>query len=286
MARGVYMSAESWAALDPDARYAARVRAIALTRRYRPVLSHWSAAVLHGLPVVGPWPDAVHVTRSGTTARFRTHIAQRNRDLDADDITEIDGMLVTSVVRTVLDMATVASRFTAVAMADRALLVDRFQRREPLATRDELLACWERMLPFRGHIRSRDVIEFADTRAESPLESVSRVTMQQIGCPPPELQVAHYDAAGFIGETDFAWPEFGVVGEADGEGKYLDPDLRGGRSADEVVREEKIREDRLRALDLKVRRWGWDVARDPAQLRARLSSAGLPTGIRRKSGTV
>src|SRR5690606_23830406 len=105
-------------------------------------------------------------------------IAQHNRFLEDDEVVEIDGMLATSVARTVLDIATVASRFTAVAMADRALYVDRFRRDEPLTTKDELCALWEGSLPFRGHVRSRDVIEFAETLAESPLESVSRVTMR------------------------------------------------------------------------------------------------------------
>lgn len=285
IARGVYLDAATWHALSDDAKYAARVKGIVLTRRFRAVASHWSAAVLHGLPIVGRWPEEVHLTVPGTGGSVRAGVVRHVRRLDDDDVVEVDGMLVTSVARTVLDTAAVASRFTAVAMADRALLVDRFRRREPLTTKDDLLAHWERMLPFRGHVRSRDVIEFAATRAESPLESVSRVTMRQIGCPQPELQVSHYDDAGFIGDTDFAWPEFGVVGEADGEGKYRDPILRGGRSTEQVVLEEKGREDRLRGLDLKVRRWGWEVACDPARLRNRLASAGLPTGIRRRSNS-
>lgn len=283
IARGVYLDAAAWHALSDDAKYAARVKGILLTRRFRAVASHWSAAVLHGLPIVGRWPEDVHITIPGPGGGVRVGIVRHTCRLDDSDIVEVDGMFATSVARTVLDIATVASRFTAVAMADRALHIDRFGRRQPLATKDELFALWERMLPFRGHVRSRDVIEFAETRAESPLESVSRVTMREIGCPPPELQVSHHDEAGFIGDTDFAWPGFGVVGEADGARKYLDPDILRGRSPGQAVLDEKDREDRLRALDLTVRRWGWDVACDPGRLRERLASAGLPTGIRKPS---
>lgn len=285
IARGVYLDGPTWHALSDDAKYAARVKAVVLTRRFRAVASHWSAAVLHGLPVVGRWPEEVHLTVPGTGGGVRAGVVGHVRRLDDDDVVEVDGMLVTSIARTVLDTATVASRFTAVAMADRALLVDRFRRREPLTTRDALTAQWERMLPFRGHVRSRDVIDFAATRAESPLESVSRVTMHQIGCPQPKLQVSHYDAAGLIGDTDFTWPEFGIVGEADGERKYVDPTLRGGRTTEQMVLDEKVREDRLRGIDLTVRRWDWEVACDPARLRNRLASAGLPTGIRRRSNS-
>ena len=274
------MDAALWAQLDIDAKYAARVCAVALTRRSKPVLSHWSAAVLHGLPVLDSWPNAVHTTQSGDVSRYSSQFVRHNRTLDPAEIVEVDGMLVTSVARTVLDIATVASRATAVAMADRAILVDRFGKRQPLTTKKELREVWEHGLPFRGHVRSLDVIEFAETRAESPLESLSRVTMRELGFPTPELQVDHYDDDGFIGATDFTWPEFGIVGESDGLGKYLKPELRGQRSAGQVVVEEKLREDRLRAKHLAFRRWGWSVAQEPARLRAVLVSVGLPTGIR------
>ena len=279
VARGVYMDATDWAALDDDEKYAARVRAIALTRTHRPVLSHWSAAVIHGLPVVGNWPTDVHSTAPMAGGRSRAGVVRHAKRLDEADVVEVDGLQLTSVARTVIDMATIASRGCAIAMADRALLVDRFSRRDPLTTRDELLATWNRMLPFRGHMRALEVIEFAEDRSESVLESVSRVTMRVIGCPPPRLQIPFYDSDGFIAEPDFSWEKFGIVGEADGEAKYRDARLRGGRSAEQVVIDEKNREDRLRARGFTVCRWGWKVATDPELLRARLSTAGLPVGI-------
>jgi hypothetical protein len=59
------------------------------------------------------------------------------------------------------------------------------------------------------------------------------------GAPQPALQVPYSDGAGLIGRVDFAWPAFRVVGEADGDAKYLDANLRGGRSAERVVLDEK-----------------------------------------------
>lgn len=58
--------------------------------------------------------------------------------------------------------------------------------------------------------------------------------------------------------------------------KYLDPQNRSGRSSDQVVSDEKIREDRLRASGLRVVRWRWETAGDPRALGSRLASAGLP----------
>ena len=94
--------------------------------------------------------------------------------------------------------------------------------------------------------------------------------------PQPELQRSFADPRGRIGYCDFAWPEFRIIGEADGDAKYLDPALRGGRSAERVVLDEKIREDRLRALGWTVVRWRWPDARDGRRLVAALSAAGLP----------
>ncbi|WP_374009683.1 hypothetical protein [Leifsonia sp. LS-T14] len=144
------------------------------------------------------------------------------------------------------------------------------------AGREELHAAWRRAQPMRGHRRALDVIDLADERSGSPLESVSRLAMHTAGVPQPELQTPFRDAAGLIGYVDFYWSDFGVVGEADGDLKYLDPALRGGRTADRVVLDEKIREDRLRALGLRVVRWRWATARDPRSLAALLSSAGVP----------
>ena len=82
-----------------------------------------------------------------------------------------------------------------------------------------------------------------------------------------------------IGETDFAWPEFGAVGEADGDQKYLDAEFRGGDTAEQVFLDEKHREDRLRALPRTVRAGrGKPRCLGPASL-GKTASLGLPVGV-------
>ncbi|WP_142206750.1 hypothetical protein [Subtercola boreus] len=44
----------------------------------------------------------------------------------------------------------------------------------------------------------------------------------------------------------------------------------------EVVYQEKVREDRLRALPMSVRRWDWQRANSPSRLAALLRPAGVP----------
>jgi hypothetical protein len=277
--RGAYVSTEEWTALNRRNQYLLRIMAVARTRRSRPVISHHSAAAIWGLPILGDWPTAVHVTVPPTVGRHsRPGLAKHSARLTDEDVVQVDGVMVTSIARTVLDMAAIAPFMTAVVMADRALLVDRFGKRPPLATFDQLERAWIRAQPIRSHQRTCAVLSFAETRSETPIESVSRVNMRVVGVPKPRLQVAHYDAVGFIGEPDFTWEEYTAVGEADGDQKYLEPEFRGGRTPERVFLDEKHREDRLRALPRSVARWPWKVALSPTLLAAKLTAIGLPTG--------
>jgi hypothetical protein len=123
--------------------------------------------------------------------------------------------------------------------------------------------------------RVQELLAFADEAAESPGESRSRALIHVLGFPAPVLQHAFYDSEGFIGRTDFFWPEFGVIGEFDGDAKYLDDDLLGDRTARETVLAEKKREDRLRALGYTVVRWDWKSVTKPEILGLKLTAAGL-----------
>ena len=277
IARGAYVDEPHWAGLAAREKYLLTIRAMAETRGYRPVISHWSAAAVHGLPIIGPWPRLVHVTQDAAIGtRSRGIVVRHSLSLEGTDVVELDGLLVTSIARTVIDLAVVSSGVSALTSMDAALHLDRFGRRPPLVTLEELRTAWDTRLPFRGHSRAGDIIDFSVAKSDTPIESVSRWNMRIAGCPPPVLQQSHFDDRGFIADTDFSWPEYGTVGEADGDMKYLDPAFRGGRSADQVVLDEKIREDRLRALPKTVARWRWPVALSPVHLRRTLVAAGLP----------
>ncbi len=95
------------------------------------------------------------------------------------------------------------------------------------------------------------------------------------GLPTPMLQQEFRDHRGLIGIVDFWWPEFGLIGEFDGLGKYTREEMLAGRSPAEAVVAEKLREDRLRALGPRVVRWGWETAISPPRLADTLRRAGL-----------
>jgi very-short-patch-repair endonuclease len=113
--------------------------------------------------------------------------------------------------------------------------------------------------------RAREVVSFADGRAESPLESISRVAFREMGLPVPELQVPL--GVPPVGIVDFYWEDYGVVGEADGLLKYAD-------EAPDSLRAEKLRQEALEDLGFIVVRWTWEqIWRQPDWVEMRLRKA-------------
>jgi very-short-patch-repair endonuclease len=101
--RGVY--AVGHEALDWNGRCMAAVLACVPS-----VASHWSAAYLHGL--LSSSPTTPHVT-APTKRRQRPRFVVHFSRLDHQDVTEIEGIPVTSVERTVLDLTAAAPKLTA-----------------------------------------------------------------------------------------------------------------------------------------------------------------------------
>ncbi|WP_374946590.1 hypothetical protein [Agreia sp.] len=278
IAPGSYMSRQHWDALNEIQRTVQRARAASERWKSAPVFSHWTAAAIHGMPLIGAWPARLHVIIDCTSSvRSRGEIVRHAIGVDADDVVLIDGMIVTSVARTVLDLAVDATFMSAVTAADFALC----HKREARIEKSELGEVWQNRVPFRGHVRSRRVLDFASHLAESPLESGSRVNMHLLGFPPPELQVEWRDYRGLIGYSDFFWGAFNRVGEADGRAKYFDDEMARGKSLKQILFDEKVREDRVRALGPGFSRWDWDIGMNPRKLKPFLLAGGLPILTRR-----
>jgi hypothetical protein len=272
--RGVYVLTAEWAALGADDRYLRRIRAHAAVAEGPAVYSHFSAAALWGLPVVGAWPSEIHLTSSAAAGgRSRPGVVRHSQE-HCLDVVEHDGLRVTSVAATAVAMARMLPFGRAVAVMDKALHEPRDGA--PLTTRTEL----ERALAELGHVPGRAaagrVLEFATPLSGSAGESISRAGIFLLGFLAPDLQVPHWDQAGLIGYTDFFWPGIRTVGEFDGDGKYLRDEFTHGRAAADIVIAEKVREDRLRALGLGVFRWGWPVATSLPALGELLARKGVP----------
>jgi hypothetical protein len=284
--RGVYVPSQLWDTASHDARYLMRIRAVALTRQSRPVLSHLSAARVWGLPILGPWPREVHLmlAGSGTTRGSKNGVVWHQGPLSDGDVVEIDGLLVTSRLRTLVDLARTTRFISAVVSLDAGLhspfLLPSGVRDKDIA-KEELVEAVQRLGSVRGCRAAARASEFADGKSGSAGESVSRVNIHVCGFPAPLLQVSYARPGGGEDVADFTWEakhhvrNLPLLGEFDGKVKYTRQEYMQGRSIEEVVWDEKVRQDRLCAPGRGMVRWLWDVALSPVLLRARLFEAGL-----------
>ncbi|WP_157155293.1 hypothetical protein [Diaminobutyricimonas sp. LJ205] len=185
---------------------------------------------------------------------------------------------MTTLARTAVDLAATIPFGHAVTVMDAGLrraTHPRFDVPPTPLTRDELYQELDLIPLRRGRLRASRVIEFADGAADRPGESMSRVSMLLAGVTMPLLQVPITGASGRVYVVDFWWPQFNVVGEFDGRFKYTDPEYMQGRTGEQVLLDEKAREDDIRAADHGMSRWPWEVAVSPERLRAHLRNAGV-----------
>lgn len=274
--RGAYVDEDLWVEFTPLQRYQVKVQAVAGTRRLRPVIAFDSAAALWGYPRLGAWPSVVHIiVDPASGARSRNGVAVHRDRLEPEDVVEIDGMLVTSPARTLVDLARNSERAVSVAAIDRALNKRRTTPQNRVDVQQLIDVC-DRVVTSRGGKRARLAIEFSDGRADNAAESVSRVQIFELGFPAPVLQRRHVNPRGGNYYTDFEWPDFMVIGELDGLGKYLKEEYLGSMNPGDAVVKEKIREDALRAEGNRVARWLPEDLLHPGRLRRILLNVGLP----------
>jgi hypothetical protein len=159
---------------------------------------------------------------------------------------------VTDPLRTATEIASRAPFVEGLISADSALR--QLGHRGPGVGGERIQAIAHELQVRRGARRVERVAAFADGHAESAGESWTRAVLAHLGVPPPDLQVDILDGGLWLARVDFCWPERRIVLEFDGEKKYRAALRSAGRSVEDVVIEEKKREDRLRAA-------GWTVVR-------------------------
>lgn len=278
VARGVLVPTSQWIELDDDARYRLLIGAVSERMPADEIVAHLSAAALWRLPMIEPWPDRVFTL--GPPIGGGRSTAERARCTGPPDegAVKIDGIPTSSLARTVIDIARTESLEVAVAVADAALRrreypVSGLPREAP--TRADLERELRRIPACHGERRAARVVQLADGKAQLPGESLSRLTMLRLGVPLPVLQHRILSATGRVYDLDFYWPGQNIGAEFDGRAKYLDPRYRNGRTAEQVVYDEKVREDEVRLELSGFGRWDWTVARSPRLLEARLRQIGL-----------
>ena len=177
-----------------------------------------------------------------------------------------------------LDLAAFTPFAEAVVPLDHVLKPDAVHRL-PALTKDALLAGIDGHYSGAAARRILAAVEFADPRSGSAGESFSRALMCVAGFQPPDLQREIRDGSGLAAFTDFYWDEARVAGEFDGIEKYLKPEYLQGRTASQVVVEEKLREDRIRAAGNGIVRWVWADLMAPGRLEGKLPRPVCPAVV-------
>ncbi len=241
------------------------------------VISHHSAAMMHGLPEVG---SSVRFglptfTRPGDHHANGEEFRISGSRLEMDEIVEFNGVQVTSLARTAIDVARHVKMPDGLAIVDAAsrLMIARavglpslthggFEQatqlrdavRDPLmigVVREQFQRSIGRMTKWKGIGWARLAVRHMNPAAESVLESISRWHMVDARLPPPKIGFPMVDGDGVTRWLDFWWPNEAVIGEADGFAKYQKP---------EALISEKLREDALRAVVGGFVRWNWTEA--------------------------
>ena len=282
--RGWYTLDSTWKAVGPDGKYRLFVRATAAAAQCPLVLSHHSAAALHGLPLIGAWPTSVHALVPEAHGGGSHRLLTSHRGVTDQNATFIDGIAVTGLARTLVDMAAGCSFLTGVTMIDHVLHQESRRTASerdaglhgaPPITKAVLFAELEAVHPRTGRHAAERAITFASELSANAGESLSRVRFAELGFKIPELQV-RFDVAGRKFFVDYFWRGVQKIGEFDGHIKYTRASVMNGRDVVGVVLAEKDRESLLRPLVNSFDRWGRDLALNTPAFYRFLCEKNLP----------
>jgi hypothetical protein len=238
-----------YAASEPD--LFGRLTALDIRMGHSAVACMGTAAALYGFDTENT--TAVHVLDPGIRMRPVKGLMVHQRT--GARLSRVAGRLATGPGWTAVEVARELRRPRALATLDAAL-------RSQSCTRVDLETAVREQVGRRGIVAVRELLPYADARAESAMESEARLVMIDYGLPRPELQ---YPIRGHDGEVwwvDFAWPEARVAAE------YESIDWHAGRL--EMIKDKK----RFAG----VQECGWtvipivvdDVRRFPARLAERI----------------
>jgi hypothetical protein len=254
--RGVYATAALWESLDVYVgRPLLRARAASRNMLVPHVMSHDSAALAHGLPILAALPELVHITRFGVVGSRTKHGVKHHRAPHRpEELVEIDGIWTLDRARTAVDIAREHGLRHGLAACDSALRlgVSRADLRAAVAP----MTCWPYVTV------AREAVELADHRADNVAESLTRLLVLELGLGPVEPQFGLRDG------SREAWCDVRVgrhVVEFDGKLKYRPAAQGGVASVDpELVRwREKKRQDWICGFHLGMSRITWaDVQPD------------------------
>lgn len=217
--RGVYVRVEV-----PDST-ALRARAAQSVTNPSSVLCDRTAAWIHGIDVLryaelDTIPPIETSVLRGKPPTRRRECRGGTRDLRPEDWQLIDGVRVTTPLRTALDLACKLSRREAMAA------LDAFSKEFAEVNAAALAILLTRYFRRRGVVQARALVQLVNPASESAGESWTRLAIHDAGLPAPRLQ--HWVCIDGIPtyRLDLAYPHARVAVEYDGEEYHSDPEQR------------------------------------------------------------
>lgn len=240
-----------YAAQEPN--LLGRLTALDLCMGQHAIVCMGTAATLYGFDTENT--TAIHVLDPGVRMRPTAGLTVHQRT--GAPLQRVVGRLATKPAWTAVEVARQLRRPRALATLDAAL-------RSKRCSRAEIERAIAEQRGRRGIVAARELLPFADGRAESAMESEARLVMIDRGLPLPELQHPIRGCDGELWRVDFAWPAAHLAAE------YESVDWHAGRN--EMLRD-KSRWGKIQEL-------GWtiipivvhDVRREPDRLAQRITT--------------
>lgn len=242
---GVFVRSSQWSDLRPIEQHRVLTAEVARRRREPVLASHFAAAALCDIDVLGAWPSLVDITVTAKSGgRSSGSIRRRFGDPESAESVEFGRHRRTSPAQTALDLARTEPFVRGVAIVDQAIRADRDGG--ALTSIDEISLLIAGSAPHRGNGRAERALAFADPGAANVRESELRVLVHELGFPEPRTQERRILRTGRLVYGDLYFPDHDHWLELDGRGKYTSPQFTRGLSPADVVMDEKQRENEIR----------------------------------------
>ncbi|MEV4540324.1 type IV toxin-antitoxin system AbiEi family antitoxin domain-containing protein [Micromonospora echinaurantiaca] len=248
LARAVYL-VDRETVEEPSRRCRIRAALLSLGPKAHAVLA--TAAELHGIAGLPP-SDEIHVALPGVAAKLaraqEPGLVVHQLEHPAASVVSLGGLPATDPLLTVTEVILRVGRYPAVSVLDSAL-------NRGLVTADDLLAVPRLIRRRRGAVAARGYLAEADGRAQSPLETRTRLRCVDGKVPPDALQLEVRDDDGYLlGIGDLGWRGPKVIAEADGRGPHGTP---------EAAYADRRRQNRLVNARWTILRFTWRDTLDP-----------------------
>ena len=184
-----------------------RSEAAWLWSRWRGVIAGLAAAALHGADWIDQDEPVELIWRN---QHAPAGILTRNYRVGPDEVTRIDGLPVTTLVRTAFDLARRPPPGNAIARLDALMRAERFSP-------DGVLLLAKRHAGTRGLRQLGMILPRVDAGAASPKETWLRLLLTDMGLPTPETQIPVLADYRIVAVLDMGWPQFKVAVEYDGD---------------------------------------------------------------------